>query len=337
MIREAIANLIQGRSLGEEEAAAVMCEIMDGVATPSQFSAFVIALKLKGETTAEITGLARTMRARAVPVAATQRMVDIVGTGGDLAGTFNISTTTAFVVAGAGLRVAKHGNRAASSACGSADVLESLGIRLDLTAKQVADCITVTGIGFMFAPAFHPAMKHAAGPRREIGVPTIFNILGPLINPAGADALLLGVASEMLLVRMAEVLQSLGIHHVLVVHGSDGLDELTVTGPSQVCEMKDGWIKRYTVNPEEFGLAVACPSDLKGGTVVENAAILRRILSGETGPQRDIVLLNAAATLVAGDMVRTLSEGVALAQESIDCGRALGKLEKFIAFSRSLN
>ena len=336
MIKEAIARLVSAQSLSVDESAAVMDEIMTGEATPSQLAAFVVALKMKGETTEEITGLARTMRARAVPVKARGAVVDVVGTGGDCAGTFNISTTAAFVVAGAGVKVAKHGNRAATSRCGSADVLEALGVRIDMPVAQVERCLDEVGMAFMFAPAFHPAMKHAGPTRREIGIPTVFNILGPLTNPASATRQLLGVASEGLVAKMASVLNSLGCQHALVVHGEDGLDEITITGPSLVCELKGGCCESYTIRPEDFGLNRGLPASLKGGDSAENAAILRGVLSGETGPRHDVVLLNASAALLAGDRVESLAEGVALAREVIDSGRALAKLEQLIDFSRRL-
>jgi len=335
MIKEAIATLVCGRSLSMEEATAAMEEIMDGQATPSQLSAFIVALKIKGETIDEITGLVRTMRARAIPVRTSGPVVDIVGTGGDLAGTFNISTTAAFVAAGAGLKVAKHGNRAASSQCGSADVLEALGIRIALSAEEVTRCLNEVGMAFMFAPVFHPAMKHAAVPRREIGIPTVFNILGPLTNPAGARSQVLGVAEELLVKKMAAVLKNLNSHHAMVVHGEDGLDEITIAGRTSICELRNGSIREYSVCPEDFGLSRAVPASLKGGCASENAAILRRILAGEPGPKRDVVLLNAAAALVAGDLSPSLAEGIGLAKETIDSGRALDKLEGLIKFSRS--
>jgi len=336
MIKEAIAALVSGRSLTIEEAAQVMEEIMNGEVTPAQFGAFVTALRLKGETVDEITGLARTMRAKAVPVTVAGPVVDTCGTGGDGSATFNISTTAAFVVAGAGLKVAKHGNRAMSSQCGSADVLEALGVRLDLTAEQVQRCLEEVGMGFMFAPAFHPAMKYAAAPRREIGIRTVFNIVGPLTNPAGAEAQVLGVADGSLVEKLARVLQNLGCHHALVVHGEDGLDEITLTGKTLVCELKDGRINSYAVSPEDFGLSRAGLDSLRGGTVDENAALLRSILDGAPGPQRDVVLLNAAAALVAGDRVPSLEPGLDLAREALASGRALAKLEQLIEFSQSL-
>jgi len=336
MIKEAIQALVSGRSLTMEEAASVMEEIMEGEATPAQFGAFVTALRLKGETVDEIIGLARTMRARAVPVTVAEPVVDTCGTGGDGSHTFNISTAAAFVAAGAGLKVAKHGNRAMSSHCGSADVLEALGVRIDLNAEQVQKCLEEVGMGFMFAPIFHPAMKYAAVPRREIGIRTVFNILGPLTNPAGAKAQLVGVPGESLVEKLASVLQGLGCQHALVVHGEDGLDEITVTGKTRVCELKAGSISSYSVSPEDFGLSRAGLDGLRGSTASENAALLRSILAGIQGPQRDSVLMNAGAVLLAGDSVEALQQGVALATEVIDSGHALAKLEQLVEFSQSL-
>ena len=336
MIKEAIALLVSGHSLTMDEAASVMEEIMQGEVTPAQFGAFVTALRIKGETADEIAGLASVMRAKAIRVVIAEPVIDVVGTGGDNSNTFNISTTAAFVAAGAGLKVAKHGNRAMSSQCGSADVLEALGVRIDLNAEQVQRCLQEVGIGFMFAPTFHPAMKYAAAPRREIGIRTVFNILGPLTNPAGAKSLVLGVADDTLVEKMSLVLKSLGCHHALVVHGEDGLDEITITGKTKVCELKDGDINSYSVSPEDFGLPQASLDSLKGGTLDENAALLRRALAGTPGPQRDVVLMNAAAALVAGDRVETLKQGAALAKEVIDGGHALAKLEQLIEFSQSI-
>ncbi len=336
MIKEAIQTLVSGGSLSMDAAASVMEEIMGGQVTPAQFGAFVTALRLKGETVEEIAGLAKVMRAKAIPVNVPGPLVDTCGTGGDGSATFNISTTAAFVVAGAGLKVAKHGNRAMSSQCGSADVLEALGIKLELTAEQVQRSLVEVGMGFMFAPSFHPAMKYAGPPRREIGIRTVFNILGPLTNPAGAQAQVLGVADSSLVEKLALVLQSLGCHHALVVHGEDGLDEITVTGKTRVCELKEGSIRSYSISPEDFGLPRTSLNSLKGGTAAENAALLRTILGGRQGPQRDVVLLNAAAALVAGDKVKTLQQGVELAKEVIDSGKALKKLEGLIEFSRGL-
>ncbi len=336
MIREAIQTLVAGGSLTTEEAASVMEEIMEGEVTPAQFGAFVTALRLKGETVEEIVGLAKTMRAKAVPVTITEPVVDTCGTGGDGSHTFNISTTAAFVAAGAGLKVAKHGNRAMSSRCGSADVLEALGVKIDLNAEKVQRCLQEVGMGFMFAPVFHPAMKYASAPRREIGIRTVFNIIGPLTNPAGARAQVLGVADGSLLEKLVLVLQSLGCNHALVVHGDDGLDEITITGKTRVCELKDGRIQSYSISPEDFGLSQASLDNLKGGSADENAALLRRILAGVTGPQRDVVLMNAAAVLLVGERVGTLQEGISLAKEVIDSGHALTKLEQLIEFSQSL-
>ena len=336
MIKEAISKLIDGHSLTMEEAAAVMEEIMQGEATPAQFGAFVTALRIKGETVAEIVGLAKTMRARAVPVMVNTPVVDTCGTGGDGALTFNISTATAFVAAGAGLTVAKHGNRAMSSQCGSADVLESLGIKIDLNAGQVQRCLEEVGIGFMFAPVFHPAMKYAATPRREIGIRTVFNILGPLTNPAGARAQVLGVAEEALVEKMASALQGLGCEHALVVHGEDGLDEITITGKTLIAELKNGIIKKYTVTPEDLGLPASELASLQGGTADENAKVLLQIISGATGPKADAVIANAAGVLVVGEKAETLQQGVKLAEEIIATGKALEKLEHLIKFSQKV-
>jgi len=337
MIKEAITALVSGRSLTADEAAQVMEEIMQGEATPAQFGAFVTALRLKGETVDEIVGLARTMRARAIPVNVDGLVVDTCGTGGDGSHTFNISTTAAFVAAGAGLKVAKHGNRAMSSQCGSADVLEALGVKIDLNAEQVQQCLQEVGIGFMFAPAFHPAMKYAAAPRREIGIRTVFNILGPLTNPAGAKAQVLGVAEGSLVEKLAMALQHLGCHHALVVHGEDGLDEITVSGKTHVCELKGNHVENYTISPEDVGLSDAASDSLKGGSAKKNAEMLRNILAGASGPQRDAVLMNAAAVILAGDEVKTLRQGVELAQRTIDSGAALNKLERLIELSQKLS
>ena len=335
MIREAIQALVTGKSLSADEAAQVMDEIMEGQVTPAQFGAFVTALRLKGETVEEISGMARTMRAKAIKVNVADQVIDVVGTGGDGLNSFNISTVTAFVVAGAGLKVAKHGNRAASGQCGSADVLEALSVKITLNAEQVQKCIEEVGIGFMFAPTFHPAMKYAGPPRKEIGIRTVFNILGPLTNPAGARHYLLGVADGALVEKMALVLKSLGCEHALVVHGEDGLDEITISGPSQVCELKDGSLKKFTVSPQDFGLQTASLDSLKGDNAEHNAAILRSILWGDKGPRSDVVLMNAAAALVAGDKAKTLKQGMDLATESIKSGQALAKLEHLIKLSNS--
>ncbi len=331
MIREAIAALVnERRDLSQQEAAVAMTEIMNGEVTPSQLAAFLIALRIKGETVEELTGMAEVMRRFAVPVPVEGMLVDTCGTGGDDRGTFNISTAAAFVVAGAGGRVAKHGNRAISSSCGSADVLEAVGARIDLTPEQVARCIREVGFGFMFAPSYHPAMKHAGLTRRELGVRTAFNVLGPLTNPAGARSQLLGVAQAELAAKMVAVLQGLGCHHALVVHGGDGLDELTLSGPSQVQELKAGAITVYEVSSKELGLREAGLEDVRGGTARENAAALRAVLGGADGALRDIVLLNAAAALVAADLADTMSGGLTIARNSLDSGEALRRLNGFV-------
>jgi anthranilate phosphoribosyltransferase len=335
MIKEAIAQLVGGHSLTMDEASAVMNEIMEGSATPAQFGAFVTALRLKGETVEEIAGFARTMRSKALRVSISETVVDTCGTGGDGKGTFNISTTAAFVVAACGLKVAKHGNRAMSSQCGSADVLEALGVKIDLNPEQVQKCLEKVGIGFMLAPVFHPAMKFAAAPRKEVGIRTVFNILGPLTNPARAKAQVLGVPKKDLTEKMAAVLKMLDCQHALVVHGEDGLDEITVTGKTFIAELKDGKIRNYEITPEEVGLSRAAAETLKGGTAEGNAELLRSILSGRRGAQRDIVLMNAAAALIAGDKTVSFKEGIALANAAIDSGNALQKLEEFIVFSHN--
>ena len=335
MIKEAIAQLVGGKSLTMDEASTVMSEIMEGTATPAQFGAFVTALRFNGETVEEIAGLARTMRLKALRVNSNEPVVDTCGTGGDGSGTFNISTTAAFVVAACGLKVAKHGNRAMSSHCGSADVLEALGVKIDLNPEQVQKCLEKVGIGFMLAPVFHPAMKFAAAPRKEVGIRTVFNILGPLTNPAGAGAQVLGVPEKGLTGKMATVLKMLGCQHALVVYGEDGLDEITITGKTFIAELKTGVIKNYEISPEECGLTRAKPDSLKGGTAKENADLLRSILSGKKGAQRDIVLMNAAAAMIAGDKAATFKEGIAIAGAAIDNGRALRKLEDLITFSQN--
>ncbi len=334
MIRDAIATLVSGRSLDRTAASGVMSEVMDGEATPAQIAAFVIALRMKGETADEVAGLAGAMLSRAIRIDAGAEL-DTCGTGGDGSRSFNISTAAAFVAAGAGVRVAKHGNRAMSSSCGSADVLEALGVRIDLEPASVGQCIREVGIGFMFAPKFHPAMKHAAGPRREIGVRTVFNVLGPLCNPAGADAQLLGVADAALVDLMADALMRLGIRRAMIVHGEDGLDELTLSGPTNVCQIRDGRKDRYVVAPEDFGLQRAGGALLCGGTADENAALLKAVLSGERGAPRDVVILNAGAALTVSGAASGLAEGIRLAEEVIDTGRALSRLDALTAFCRN--
>ncbi|MGD9118550.1 MAG: anthranilate phosphoribosyltransferase [Dehalococcoidia bacterium] len=338
MIKEAISLLIDGKSLTFEQATEVMEEITSGEVTPAQFGALVTALRVKGESADEIAGLASVMRAKSVRVETNVPVIDIVGTGGDNSNSFNISTTAAFVAAGAGLKVAKHNNRAMTSQCGSADVLEALGIKIELDAKQVQDCIERVGIGFMFAPLFHPSMKFAAAPRREIGVRTVFNILGPLTNPALVEAQVLGVASLELGEKMVKVLKRLGKKRALVVHGLNGMDEITLAGNSRVWELSDGEITKYDIAPQDFGIAEAKIETLVGGTSEENARILRSVLEGEKGPQRDAVVLNAAAgiALVNNDKgISALKEAAQVALETIDSGRALEKLERLITLTQS--
>jgi anthranilate phosphoribosyltransferase len=336
MIREAIAAIVSGKSLQMAEAAAVMREIMEGEATPSQLGAFLVALRIKGETPQEIAGMAQVMREKALKVQVAGTLIDTCGTGGDGKNTFNVSTAAAFVAAGAGLKVAKHGNRAASGFCGSADVLEALGVKIDLPPEGVQRCIEDVGVGFMFAPVFHPAMGHAAPVRRELGIPTIFNVLGPLTNPAGAQSQLLGVANTQLGERMAEVLRLLGIHHALVVHGEDGLDELTLSGKTSGWEVLDGVIHSWTLPVDQTGLPRATIEDIRGGAKEDNAATMRRVFQGEKGPVRNVVLLNGGAALVVGDRADTVRQGVEMAAEIVDSGKALRKLDALIELSQQL-
>ena len=328
MIREAISKVVDGEDLSREEAVATMNEIMSGDATPAQIACFLTALRLKGETVDEITGCATIMREKVTKIEAqSQPLVDTCGTGGDGAHTFNISTTAAFVAAGAGLHIAKHGNRSVSSKSGSADVLKALGVNIEADAATVAKCVDEVGIGFLFAPLLHPAMKYAIGPRREIGIRTIFNILGPLTNPAGAKAQILGVYDAGLTETLANVLKNLGSEHVFVVHGCDGLDEITITDKTQVAELVNGEVKCYQIAPEDFGMSNSDISSLVGGVAEENAQITLNILKGQKSPKRDIVLLNSAAAIVAGGLAADLMEGVRVAAESIDSGKALERLE----------
>lgn len=339
MLKPYIAKAINRADLTAEEAEAAMNTIMTGQATPAQIGAYLVALRMKGETIDEITGSVRAMRANAVKVHITDRsapVYDIVGTGGDGAHTFNISTAAAFVLAGTGRRVAKHGNRAASSQCGSADVLSALGVNLELTPEQVGKAIDQIGIGFMFAPKFHPAMKHAIGPRKEIGQRTIFNILGPLTNPAGADVQLTGVFNPELTEPLAHVLNELGSRAALVIHGHGGTDELTPCGPNRVSQLRDGAVRTYDLDPGEFDIPRATMADLRGGDPEESAVMMRELLTGKlNGARRDAVLLNGAAALAAetGDFKSALEE----ARASLDEGKALAKLEALVAFSRSFD
>ncbi len=334
MIKDAITKLADQTDLSEKEAEEVMLEIMDGAATPAQIAAYFMGLRMKGETVEEIAGSARAMRSRATRIrAADPLVVDTCGTGGDRANTFNISTTAAFVVAGGGLTVAKHGNRSVSSRSGSADVLAALGVRIDLPTEAVQDCVNELGIGFLFAPLFHGAMKHCAAPRQEMGVRTLLNILGPLTNPAGATIQVLGVYDEGLTELLAKVLIHLGTKHCFLVHGMDGLDEITLTDRTRVSEGKGGVVSSYYLDPSDFGLERVRLKDLAGGTAEENAHITREILQGRKGPKRDVVCLNVAPAFVAGHKIKTLQEGFELAGRIIDSGAAMEKLERLIAFT----
>jgi anthranilate phosphoribosyltransferase len=322
--------------------------IMSGAATNAQIAAFLTALRMKGETVQELIGFAEVMRQKAVRIrtrgeeiaalTGTDRemLIDTCGTGGDATGTFNVSTATAFVVAGAGLRVAKHGNRSVSSMCGSADVVETLGISLELSPAKVARCVDEIGIGFLYAPLLHTAMKHVMAARREMGVRTVFNMLGPLTNPAGANAQVIGVYAAALTEPLARVLAELGTVRAFVVHGADSLDEISNTGESRVSEVREGMARTFTVRPEDFGMERASINDLRGGDREENARIIRAVLDGETGPKRDIVLMNAAAALVVGARARDLKEGVAIAAQSIDSGKARAKLDDLIGFTQHI-
>jgi len=336
VIQGVIQQLIDGQDLDRGAARGTMDQIMSGGATDAQIGAFLIALRCKGETVDEIAGFAEAMREKATPIGGGREpMIDTCGTGGDGSGTFNISTAVAFVAAGAGLCVAKHGNRAMSSKCGSADVLAALGVDVEASAEKVATCLDEVGIGFLFAPKLHGAMKHAIGPRKEIGTRTVFNILGPLTNPAGARRQLIGVFAAELTERMAAVLRALGSERALVVHGSDGLDELTLTGPSQVTELRDGELETYEVAPGDFGYDVVDGSALVGGDAAENARILTDVLKGIAGAPRDVVVMNAAAAIVAGGLADRLQDGAARAEAAIESGKALAALENLKRVSNS--
>ncbi len=344
MIKAAISKIVLLQDLSEGEMIEVMNQIMGGEATPAQVGAFITALRMKGETIEEITGAARVMRDHATPIRVgkaldidreeinldRETILDTCGTGGSGTKSFNISTTVAFVVAACGVKVAKHGNRSISSACGSADVLEALGVNLNVTPQQVETCINEIGIGFLFAPALHGAMKHAIGPRRELGIRTIFNILGPLTNPAGADRQVLGVYAESLVEVMAKVLAKLGCQRGFVVHGQDGMDEVTLTGPTRVGEICDGAVTLSTIEPEDFGLRRCKLTDLQGGDAAANAAIVKAVLAGALGPKRDVVLLNAAHALVAAGVAKDVAAGLNRARGVIDEGLAMAKLEALI-------
>ena len=339
MIKEAIGKVVTHTDLSEQEMIGVMDEVMSGSATEAQIGAFITALRMKGETVDEIAGAARVMREKATKVKTPGAgdVIDIVGTGGDASGTFNVSTTTAFVAAGAGLIVAKHGNRAISSHCGSADVLEALGVNLNLTAEQIGQCISQAGIGFMFAPMLHGAMKHAIGPRREIGIRTVFNVLGPLTNPANANVYLLGVYAPELVETLAGVLARFDVKRAMVVCGEGNIDEITITGETKVADLVDGKIRSYTIKPEDVGLNRASLSDIRGGDTAEKSADqLRSVLRGEAGPCLDMVLMNGGAALMAAGKVADLQSGVDLARQTIESGAAMAKLDALVAVSNEV-
>lgn len=336
MIQEAIKDLIAGADLGRARTRAAMDQIMSGQATDAQIGAFLVALRIKGETVDEIAGCAEVMREKATPIATTRPdLIDTCGTGGDDSGTFNISTAVAFVACGAGLAVAKHGNRSISSHCGSADVLAALGVNVEASPEKVGECLDEVGIGFLFAVALHGAMKHAIGPRRELATRTVFNVLGPLTNPAGAKRQLLGVYDSALTEALAGVLGQLGSERALVVHGSDGLDEITLTGPTQVSELRDGRVSTRQIDPRDFGLQLAPAEALQGGNAAYNARILREVLDGREGPRRDVVLINAAAAIAVGGQAEDTTAGLELARASIDSGRARQALDRLVEVSNA--
>ena len=346
MILDALHRIANHReSLSRDQARTVMAEVLAGQCTDSQIAALLVALHMKGESVEEIVGFAEAIRAAATPmnlfsaldVSGTGRdaLVDTCGTGGVASGTFNISTATALVVAGAGVRVAKHGNRSITSKCGSADVMEALGVNLSLPSDRLAQCLQVAGIAFLFAPAMHSAMKHVQTARRELRLRTVFNLLGPLTNPAGASAQVVGVYSVELVDKLAEALSLLGLHRALVVHGLDGLDEITITGLTRVAEVREGKVRTYEVTPEEFGLDRAPIESISGGDAVANAAIIRQILAGKKSPRRDVVLLNASAALVAAGKTDRLADALPLAAASIDSGAAARKLEALVGFTNA--
>ena len=342
-IKEAIQEVIKGNSLSEDEMAGVFEQIMSGGATDAQIGSFLTALRLKGETVEEITGAARIMRKKATKLKVKtavnineETVIDTCGTGGSGTNTFNVSTISAFVVAGCGAKVAKHGNRSVSSQCGSADVLKELGVNIDLSPEKVADCVKKIGIGFLYAPLYHGAMKYAIGPRREIGIRTIFNVLGPLTNPAGADSQIIGVYDESLTEVIARVLKNLGTRRAFVVHGLDGLDEITVTSGTKVSELRDNKIQTYCIKPEDFGIPRSTLNDIRGKDAKVNAEIALNVLSGEKGPKRDIVLLNSAAALTAASKTDDIQAGIKIAEESIDSQQAINKLNQLKKVSNEL-
>ncbi|WHH59600.1 anthranilate phosphoribosyltransferase [Petroclostridium sp. X23] len=334
MLRNAIDHLVNGQNLKEQQVIQAMEMIMNGEATSAQIAAFITALRIKGETVEEITGCAKVMRKKAESIyPELDYYIDTCGTGGDGAHTFNISTAAAFVAAAGGVPVAKHGNRSMSGKSGSADVLEALGVNINLTPPQVKECIEQVGLGFMFAQAFHRSMKYAAGPRKELGIRTIFNVLGPLTNPASAKGQMLGVYDKQLLRPIASVLSNLGVERAMVVHGEDGLDEISLTGRTLVCELKDGEISEYILDPRDYGMALCRPEHLKGGTAQENARIIQDVFEGCEGVQKDVIVLNSAAALYVGKKTSTIQEAIGMADGIIKDGSAKRKLGEFIAFT----
>jgi anthranilate phosphoribosyltransferase len=346
MIADALHQIVvHRRDLTREQARAAMAEVLAGKATDAQIGALLVGLQMKGETVDEIVGFAEAIRAAATPllvrdsaldVSGTERdaLLDTCGTGGDASGTFNISTATALVVAGAGIKVAKHGNRSVTSKCGSADVIEALGVNINLPADRMAECLHKVGIAFLFAPAMHTAMKYVQPARRELKLRTVFNLLGPLTNPANASCQVVGVYSEALVEKLAEALLQLGLQRALVVHGSDGLDEITISGPTKVAEVRDAKVRTYEIAPEQFGLQRAPLASLEGGDAQVNAEIIRNLLNGERSPKRDVVLLNASAALVAAGHADSISEAIPLAAYAIDSGQAKGRLQLLVEFSQ---
>lgn len=346
-IIDAIKKTVSKQNLTAAEAETVLEQIMTGQCSDAQIAALLTALRMKGETVDELTGFAKVMRGKAAAVQPDRRasaaiggteresLIDTCGTGGDVSGTFNVSTATAFVAAGAGVRVAKHGNRSISSQCGSMDVVEALGVKVDLPAERIAECIDQVGIGFLPAPLLHDAMKYVALARRQMGIRTIFNMLGPITNPANAEAQLIGVYAADLTETLAEVLSRLGTRRAIVVHGSDGMDEITITGDTRVTELKDGQIINYTLRPEDLGVTPATLAEIQGGNATENAAHIRNVLSGQPGARRDIVLLNAAAAIAVSNRASTLEQGMKMSKESIDNGNALAKLDRLIEFTNA--
>ena len=335
---QAINQVLQGQDLSAEQMTEVMRTIMTGGATDAQIGGFLIGLRMKGESVTEITAAASVMRelASGVDIGGLEHAVDIVGTGGDASGTFNVSTASMFVAAAAGCHVAKHGNRSVSSKSGSADALETAGINLMLSAEQVSQCVREVGVGFMFAPGHHSAMKHAIGPRKEMAARTVFNVLGPLTNPAGVPNLVLGVFSEELLEPLAEVLKNLGAEHVLVVHSRDGLDEISIGDATDVAELKDGKISRYAIGPHDYGLAQTSIDQIKADGPEQSVAIIRDVLAGKAGPARDIVAMNAGAAIYAAGIADTLATGVQKAQQVLDSGEALKRLEQLASLTQSM-